>query len=129
MPCPHSMKRRTSSLTSALSHPLPQTPCQVGPFPIYDNLQHEVKLRPPLCRPPKHSMRSGEKRAFVLQGLFLTFRGPFASHEANTFPNRTRIARYRRTPTVTVYHPTQGFRCESGIFEGGECTNCLNLRE
>ena len=29
--------------------------------------------------------------------VFLTFRGPLASHDSNPYPNRTRIARYNAT--------------------------------
>ena len=39
-----------------------------------------------------------EKRACVSQGfVFLTFRGPLASHDSNPYPNRSRIARYNAT--------------------------------
>ena len=33
--------------------------------------------------------------------VFLTFRGPLASHDSNPYPNRSRIARYNATKTET----------------------------
>ena len=32
--------------------------------------------------------------------VFLTFRGPLASHDSNPYPNRSRIARYNATKTL-----------------------------
>ena len=45
--------------------------------------------------------------------VFLTFRGPLASHDSNPYPNRSRIARYNATPvwdpSLTPKMPSKKF--------------------
>ena len=40
--------------------------------------------------------------------VFLTFRGPLASHDSNPYPHRSRIARYNATK-----------HCMSGVYADG----------
>ena len=35
--------------------------------------------------------------------VFLTFRGPLASHDSNPYPNRSRIARYNASKVCEIY--------------------------
>ena len=41
-----------------------------------ENRKHEVKLRPPLCRPLKHSMKGGTRKGI---GHFFRVRSPFGN--------------------------------------------------
>ena len=63
--------------------------------------QREIALVLALSRPSPYYQQGEvgqEKWACVSQRLcFLTFRGPLASHDSNSYPNRSRIARYNAT--------------------------------
>ena len=50
----------------------------------------------------------GEETGLCFAGcVFLTFRGPLASHDSNPYPNRSRIARYNATKLV-IFCPFVG---------------------
>ena len=67
--------------------------------------QREIALVQALSRPIPllPTRRSGGRKMGLCFAtfVFLTFRGPLASHDSNPYPNRSRIARYNATKIWT----------------------------
>ena len=91
-PCsklPRGETRRTSTFPSTS----PSTPFLAGTSP--STLRRTFGGLGVFVRKRSHG---GRTRALVSRRVvFLTFRGPFPSHDSNPFPNRSRIARYNAT--------------------------------
>ena len=74
-----------------------------------------------LCPPLTTNSEKWEKRTGLLsQGfVFLTFRGAFALHDSNPYPNRSRISRYLERPCASQEGVSMLLRREGGFLRRG----------